>query len=720
MTPNVDDFEYRPLFADRQEEPTLDLKREEIRLVEILPGTGRIHCVIRHVRLADDQQYTTLSYACGSPEKDRKIILKYADSHLRKAEPIAPNLSVTSNLFEALEHLREGYATAAQSKVLFWIDGLSINQAAAADTNEKPRQVRLMRYVYSKAHQTIIWLGPEKPESSLDVEFLTKLLQVRREQRGREPPDTRTIFQFPIRLKGMEVWTKEYDLPLPPDKQYKQLYTFLDRGWFARTWIVQEAALSTDAVIHSGTKVIPLVDFLEAVMYCTHALGVGAVYKGANVLEVTKLYNAWFSRQNRSQDGRVNQGLLEVLQQHRDSSALDPRDKVFALLGLAADLQGLNLVVGYTPRFEPTQGRTGQQRRENLEGVYRDTGERYTALAGELIRSSGSLDLLSYVRSSGDTVDTATNNNWSTVLRYLRPSNRQRQDTPSVVSPSWVPDWTYQDSFTTFCTRDEHGKYSYPFAAAASAEVDDIKFDGEVLKGGCVLKGGNVLNVKAFEWDTIGDIRQQWGVSGGKSTFGFIREYRQALSKQRIIHHWARLCDVRRLNLTYDNNDTGDPESMLSAYWHTLVAGGTLDGVPITEEEFNGYYSNTRPFDWIFDYHIYSIPLLCHVACVAVLAYIALRNLTGEGDVGLKFQTRMGLTTPNRRMFRSATHHSMGLAPANAKVGDSVILCKGAMVPLVVRRQDGQWRLIGDAYVHGIMMGGVSKHLGAGALMDII
>ena len=48
----------------------------------------------------------------------------------------------------------------------------------------------------------------------------------------------------------------------------------------------------------------------------------------------------------------------------------------------------------------------------------------------------------------------------------------------------------------------------------------------------------------------------------------------------------------------------------------------------------------------------------------------------------------------------------LGLVANRTEVGDGGWLCKGSSVPLILR-QEGEkgWKVIGDAYVHGIMKG---------------
>jgi hypothetical protein len=58
-----------------------------------------------------------------------------------------------------------------------------------------------------------------------------------------------------------------------------------------------------------------------------------------------------------------------------------------------------------------------------------------------------------------------------------------------------------------------------------------------------------------------------------------------------------------------------------------------------------------------------------------------------------------------RRPFLSAEGY-VGLAPSHAEPGDVIVIIYGAIVPFILRNVgDGQFNLVGEAYVHGIMVG---------------
>jgi hypothetical protein len=45
----------------------------------------------------------------------------------------------------------------------------------------------------------------------------------------------------------------------------------------------------------------------------------------------------------------------------------------------------------------------------------------------------------------------------------------------------------------------------------------------------------------------------------------------------------------------------------------------------------------------------------------------------------------------------------MGLVPANAQVGDAIMVLYGASVPIALRKLSISYRLVGECYIHGAM-----------------
>lgn len=59
----------------------------------------------------------------------------------------------------------------------------------------------------------------------------------------------------------------------------------------------------------------------------------------------------------------------------------------------------------------------------------------------------------------------------------------------------------------------------------------------------------------------------------------------------------------------------------------------------------------------------------------------------------------------DRRPFLSVQGY-VGLAPDSAEIGDIMVIFLGAKLPYVLRQtSDSRWRVVGEAYIHGIMYG---------------
>ena len=50
--------------------------------------------------------------------------------------------------------------------------------------------------------------------------------------------------------------------------------------------------------------------------------------------------------------------------------------------------------------------------------------------------------------------------------------------------------------------------------------------------------------------------------------------------------------------------------------------------------------------------------------------------------------------------------------PKEARLGDKIVVIKGGQVPLLLRPQQGSFRLVGECYVHGIMDGEAAARKG--------
>lgn len=146
-----------------------------------------------------------------------------------------------------------------------------------------------------------------------------------------------------------------------------------------------------------------------------------------------------------------------------------------------------------------------------------------------------------------------------------------------------------------------------------------------------------------------------------------------------------------------------EPEDQLAVYWQTLCTG-TYDAAAnasgrgrkiASQKLFYSWRASLKPLyqlhRWNADRMLRPLGFVRYV--VNTYRMFSEFTLFLEGSYG-------------RRLGRAANGY-LCLVPAAAEVGDKVILARGGRVPLMVREDGGTgyWRLVGEAYVHGIMDG---------------
>ncbi|KAK8029343.1 hypothetical protein PG991_006399 [Apiospora marii] len=91
---------------------------------------------------------------------------------------------------------------------------------------------------------------------------------------------------------------------------------------------------------------------------------------------------------------------------------------------------------------------------------------------------------------------------------------------------------------------------------------------------------------------------------------------------------------------------------------------------------------------------------------VPVLAVAYAYMLVMSGILGftsyIEFFGRIGITK-QRRLITTKKGY-IGLAPRETRVGDVILVLQGYCAPIVARRGQ-RWRVVGDAYIHGVMEG---------------
>ena len=309
VTPENTPYQYRPLELE-----------DSIRLITVLPSFSKeneLRCEIEHVRLSRNPQYEALSYTWGD------------QTDLYPIQCNGYTLKVGKNLFGALLGLRNRL-----TKRVLWADAICINQA---DIPEKNRQVAMMGRVYSEATIVRIWLGPKQDDdrmvySALSVVYYHMYSQYMKVRSGQ-----------PIDVTGHR--------PLLRPDQWAALHAWFNRPWFSRVWILQEAVLAPKALLHWGEQKMKL----ETAATALEGLGafqhmesifpsIPAAFDSLCFITVKRA-----ERRGVITDNHVST-IVGLLDSARGQKATDPRDKVYALLGLAPNpMDAQVLLPDYSP-----------------------------------------------------------------------------------------------------------------------------------------------------------------------------------------------------------------------------------------------------------------------------------------------------------------------------------------------------------------------------------
>ncbi|KAL8707022.1 MAG: hypothetical protein Q9225_007878, partial [Loekoesia sp. 1 TL-2023] len=193
---------------------------QNIRLLQLLPAGSQadeVRCSIDQAYLNGEIQYEALSYTWGDATQRSELYCN------------GKTLSITPNLGVALRHLRPRTG----SRTL-WIDAVCINQA---NNEEKSQQIALMGEIYARAHQVIAWIGEENPADSAAMEY--------------GDPDP-----LPDHSSAVERVVKLLSLQGKLSGSLMCATKLIQRPWFSRAWIIQEAALAARLQVQCGEKTI--------------------------------------------------------------------------------------------------------------------------------------------------------------------------------------------------------------------------------------------------------------------------------------------------------------------------------------------------------------------------------------------------------------------------------------------------------------------------------
>lgn len=328
----------------------LDPTSHNIRLLELLPGkwTDELSCRMFVVSLDDDPYYEALSYVWGEPDLCRPIWVNGSPR------------SITRNLDRALRRLRQPSRTR-----VMWIDALCINQS---NVEERSHQVNMMGTIFSRTAEALLFLA-DYEEGRLLPDFGLSKDSSPRTQSGNSPPienatgisensdgvltreDVVRAVAFLNRLSNgdhfahseAEARSDSYAMTLQAIEKIVSL------PWWNRIWTVQEAALPPQMTVIFGSIHVPWLVFSNAASYTQrhhdNCCSFATRYTRGSRLFFYRISAIAYLRRD-YYAGRS--ALISILHEFRYRRASDPRDKVFALIGLGLHDTGSYMDADYT------------------------------------------------------------------------------------------------------------------------------------------------------------------------------------------------------------------------------------------------------------------------------------------------------------------------------------------------------------------------------------
>ncbi|KAM0437811.1 hypothetical protein ACHAPT_002176 [Fusarium lateritium] len=412
-----------------------------LRLIKLHPSRDKnidasdsLVCDIDEHTRGDCPPYTALSYVWATPESKKEHIIANGR-----------RVPVSQTVENALRRLRF-----RQKPRWLWVDQLCINQV---DETEKSHQVHQMHSIYSDADQVIAWLGTGDESSDL----ICRLMR----DTGRA-----------IRQRDIAALTKLYfgggegSVDLTAAKE--AFHSFCQRRYWTRIWVMQEFAVGRRVAIACGDWIVKS-DLINATLRAMDIMQRHALKKPAEGLEVMQrnyefvftsplvsyVYNLFTRRSlfrppSADAPSPYAEPLIKVMAtsltlevDYNWVYASDPRDRVFALLNLAADKDHFDAFPDYSL---------------SVEEVYKE-------MARKMLQQ-GYIDLFMYCQAP----------------RKIESL------------PSWVPDWTMEVRHP--CAQP---LWATPFQASAD-QVSAPRFPSEHL---ATLEGIYVDTIKETgeSWD---------------------------------------------------------------------------------------------------------------------------------------------------------------------------------------------------------------------------
>ena len=593
-------------------------------------------------------------------------------------------VSITQNLDDALRSLR----LPTQARRL-WVDAVCIDQQ---DLDERSRQVQYMRLIYSRATRVIVWLGLKVPGLEKAMDLAETIHEIRTSDRPDETTEAVSKAELIQNVSMLAIATLTAE-----EEAAKHLQELLFRDFFSRSWCVQEVLVSAYCVARIEDIEIDFFKILSTALYIHVQQGKlhpDTPLEFWNAVYIRRTGNSRVLQQSPDAvEGSIGP-LLHLLVGTRDFKATDPRDKVFALLGITDE--GLNPQRAYQV-MAPSDS-LGVKILHRMQGAITGVANYVNNLGPDMHFMRNKALIADYKKPVMEVYRDFTRFHFRKAPRVLDIlSHVQHIEDPGTADwPSWVPKWFQPRSASMFGMMplflagfcDGHFRYF--------AEVHDNPYGGNAIEP-------NSLKIDGFYVDRVRAVSEV-----------IQTDYTEAVP---VVACWRQLFDHLPLFPCDKYYRNGEP---LDVAFCSTLAGGILG--PLTAKLFQGDDTG-KSLETI-------VPRFTQLSIANTAAYLAREASTrgdplGNGLLSLRaqaatasaedYEKSVSSIAYGRRIYMTQSG-TLGLGPRMMQEGDEVCVLFGGRVPFLLRRKPDHHLFVGESYLHDhdLMWGRVTEAIKRG------
>ena len=506
-----------------------------------------------------------------------------------------------------------------------------------------------MASIYRSADMVIAWLGEEDVNTEESFVLIRTLATLCKDCRNQIMPKNMGSEAF-VNILG----------PLADGRVWNSLRQFWRRRYFKRAWVIQEVALAKKVIAKCGGHTLNWDNIVQVSRFLT--VTPWARFLNSGVHEPTDpdysnhalpLYLNANSKLEKSGKCRA---LLYALIRARRFQCSDPRDKVYALLGLGADnTKG-------KPRLQPVYGD-------------RSVVDTYVSTAIQILEDADDLLLLAHAEG---------------------------QDFQMIEGlPSWVPDWS--------CVRGLGlGIVGYTRFTAAGNLPRSLKLDESnmslALRG---LRLDQVVQVGESEDEALINRKPAYFPGWISILSALPLVYHNGQSKSEVF--WRTLITDTASRIPHPVRHPAAEEYRFAfCDWLMRIVLRWMDEPPsMKKKRFLEGLDRLAASD-----ETGLLPSIADKLDMGLTSDSLSDSLTNQVDTGSSnppdaddYDAILSFSSQTRLLRTSANY--LGLATTSVREGDSVWIVPGSRVPLVLRQADprNEYRLVGGVYIHGFMQG---------------